>query len=195
VARPAPFPHFEDPEVVAAGDRSWGGMLFFGIVSVVLGVLVGVRPRATIDGVAIILGMFLVANGLFRMVVVLADGGGPSVERVLVAAVALLSVVIGILFLRETHESVATLAFLIGLFWFVGGIIEMVSASTRTATPGRRFRMVMGGLGLVAGLVTLIVPSITLVTLVAISGVWLAAHGVLQITTALALRKLTASSG
>jgi uncharacterized membrane protein HdeD (DUF308 family) len=194
VATPASYP-FEDPDVVAAGDRSWGGVLFFGIASVVLGVLVGLRPRATIDGVAIILGVFLVAHGIFRMMAVVADGSGSGVVRALVALLALLSVVVGILFLRDTHQSVATLAFLIGLFWIVGGIIEMVSASTRPATPGRWFRMAMGGLGLVAGLVTLIVPSITLVTLAAISGVWLAAHGVLQISTALALRKLTASGG
>jgi uncharacterized membrane protein HdeD (DUF308 family) len=184
---------FTDPELVAARDRSWGGVLLFGVASVVLGALIGLRPRATIDGVAIILGLFLVANGLFRVVTAVADSDGSTTARGLTALVGLLSTVIGVLFLRETNRSVATLAFLIGLFWLVGGVIEVISAAARLGTPGNRFRLVMGVIGTAAGVVTLVMPSITLVTLAAIVGVWLIAYGLLQVATALVLRKLTSS--
>jgi uncharacterized membrane protein HdeD (DUF308 family) len=183
---------FNDPEVLAAGDRSWGGVFFFGTVSVLVGVLIGLRPRATIDGIAIILGVFLVANGLFRMISAVADGNGSATSRLLIALIGLLSTVIGALFLRDTNRSVTTLAFLMGLFWVVGGAIEVISAIAHTGAPGIRFRLVMGAIGMAAGVVTLVVPSITLVTLAAIVGAWLVIYGILQIATALVLRRLTA---
>ena len=184
---------YTDDDLLGPGDRSWGWALVFGMVSLVLGVVMGLRPRATIDGIAIVLGVFLLANGLFRIVTAASDSGGPGAVRALIALVGLASVAVGILFVRDTNQSVATLAIVIGLFWIVGGIIEAVSAYVHPGTPGSRFRIVMGVFGLVAGLVTVIVPSITLVTLAAIMGVWLAVCGVLQIATALMLRKLTSS--
>ncbi len=178
--------------------QSWGWVLFFGIASVILGALVVVRPAATIYGFAILIGIWLFVSGLFRIVMAIADGGDRAtesgVERVLMAVLGLLSVIIGLFFLRHTYDTVASLTFLIGLFWVVGGIIEFVTAYSHRELPGRGFRMVMGVLGLIAGVVTLVVPHITLLTLVLIMGIWLMVYGVLQIVTALMIRSLFAET-
>jgi uncharacterized membrane protein HdeD (DUF308 family) len=173
--------------------RSWEWVLVFGIASLVLGVLVAVDPRATISGLAILLGIWLFLSGLFRIVAAITDNKDSGSTRVLIALRGFLSVVVGALFLHHTNETVATLAFLIALIWIVGGIIEAFSAYTHRDTPGRRFRILVGLLGFVAGLVTLVVPSITLDTLAAIMGIWLAIYGGLQIATAIVLRKLTSA--
>ena len=187
-----------DPMRAGGGDdflgavgRSWEWVLVFGIASLVLGVLVAVRPQATISGFAILLGTWLFVSGLFRMVASIAESKDHDPTRALIALLGLLSVVVGLLFLRQTNETVATLAFLIGLFWIVGGIIEAFSAYSHRDTAGRGFRIFIGLLGFVAGVVTVVVPSITLDTLAAIMGIWLAIYGVLQIATAIVLRRLT----
>jgi uncharacterized membrane protein HdeD (DUF308 family) len=181
----------QNDDILRLIGRSWGWVLAFGVATLVLGILVIVQPTATIYGFAILLGIWLFVSGLFRIVMAIADdhdtGGG---TRVLMAILGLLSVLVGIFFLRHTYDTVSSLTFLLGLFWIIGGIIEFFSAYSRHGTPGRGFRIGMGLLAIAAGIVTLVVPSITLHVLVYIMGFWLLIYGVLQIVTSLTIRKL-----
>jgi len=183
-----------DDDVIVAVGRSWGWVLFFGIATLVLGVLVVLQPKATIYGFALLIGIWLFVSGLFRIVMAIADNEDSGGVRVLVAILGLLSVIIGIFFLRHTYETVATLTFLLGLFWIIGGIIEFFSAYSRKGLPGRSFRIVMGLLAVAAGIVTLVWPSITLHVLVYVMGIWLIIYGILQIVTSLTIRKLFATA-
>ena len=115
------------------------------------------------------------------------DTGG---ARWLMAVLGLLSVIIGILFLRHTEETVTTLAFLIGLFWVVGGIIEFFTAYSDQGSAARGFRIGMGVLAFAAGVVTLVWPHLTLGVLAVIMGIWLILYGVLEIALSLQLRHL-----
>jgi uncharacterized membrane protein HdeD (DUF308 family) len=184
----------ENDDLLSLIGRSWGWVLAFGIATLILGVLVILQPRATIYGFAILLGVWLFVSGLFRIVMAIADDHDTGGTRALLAILGLLSVIIGVFFLRHTYDTVATLTFLLGLFWIVGGLIEFFAAYGRHGLPGRGFRIVMGLLGVVAGIVTLVVPSITLHVLVYIMGIWLMIYGLLQIVTSLTIRKLFATA-
>jgi uncharacterized membrane protein HdeD (DUF308 family) len=85
---------------------------------------------------------------------------------------------------------VTTLAFLIGLFWVVGGIIEFFTAYGDYGAPARVWRIAMGVLAFAAGIVTLVVPHLTLNVLAVIMGIWLIIYGVLEIALSLQLRHL-----
>jgi uncharacterized membrane protein HdeD (DUF308 family) len=170
--------------------KSWGWVLFFGIVTLILGVLVVIKPRDTIYAFAILLGIWLFVAGLFRIVMAIADHEDTNGTRWLMAVLGLLSVIIGILFLRHTDETVTTLAFLIGLFWVVGGIIEFFNAYSDHGSPARGFRIVMGILAFAAGIVTLVWPHLTLNVLAVIMGIWLILYGVLEIALSLQVRHL-----
>jgi uncharacterized membrane protein HdeD (DUF308 family) len=180
----------EERDILRIVGKSWGWVLFFGIVTLVLGVLVVLRPRDTIYAFAILLGIWLFVAGLFRMVVAIADRDDTGGSRWLMAVLGLLSVIIGILFLRHTEETVTTLAFLIGLFWVVGGIIEFFTAYSDHGSPARGFRVGMGVLAFAAGVVTLVWPHLTLGVLAVIMGIWLILYGVLEIALSLQLRHL-----
>jgi len=184
----------DNDDVIALIGRSWGWVLFFGIATLVLGILVVLQPKATIYGFALLIGIWLFVSGLFRIVMAIADDEDSGGVRVLIAILGLLSVIIGVFFLRHTYETVATLTFLLGLFWIVGGIIEFFAAYSRKGLPGRGFRITMGLLAVVAGIVTLAVPSITLHVLVYLMGIWLMLYGVLQIITSLTIRRLFATA-
>jgi uncharacterized membrane protein HdeD (DUF308 family) len=180
----------EERDILRIVGKSWGWVLFFGIVTLILGVLVVLKPKDTIYAFAILLGIWLFVAGLFRMVLAVADHDDTSGTRWLTAILGLLSVIIGILFLRHTEETVTTLAFLIGLFWVVGGIIEFFTAYSDHGSPARGFRIGMGVLAFAAGVVTLVWPHVTLGVLAVVMGIWLILYGVLEIALSLQLRHL-----
>ena len=180
----------EERDILRMVGKSWGWVLFFGIVTLILGVLVVIKPRDTIYAFAILLGIWLFVAGLFRIVVAIADHEDTGGARWLMAVLGLLSVIIGILFLRHTDETVTTLAFLIGLFWVVGGIIEFFNAYSEHGTPARGFRIGMGVLAFAAGIVTLVWPHLTLNVLAVIMGIWLIIYGILEIALSFQLRHL-----
>jgi uncharacterized membrane protein HdeD (DUF308 family) len=159
-------------------------------VTLALGIVVVIRPRDTIYAFAVLLGIWLFVAGLFRIVAAIADHEDTGGTRVLMAVLGLLSVLVGILFLRHTEETVTTLAFLIGLFWVIGGLIEFFTAYSEHGSPARGFRIGMGILAVAAGVVTLVVPHLTVNVLAVIMGVWLILYGILEIALSLQLRHL-----
>jgi uncharacterized membrane protein HdeD (DUF308 family) len=179
-----------DRDVLRIIGKSWGWVLSFGIVTLILGVVVVIRPKDTIYAFAILLGIWLFVAGLFRIVMAIAESDDTAGSRWFLAVLGLLSVIVGILFLRHTEETVTTLAFLIGLFWVVGGIIEFFTAYSDYGSPARGWRIAMGVLAFAAGIVTLVVPHLTLNVLAVIMGIWLIIYGVLEIALSLQLRHL-----
>jgi uncharacterized membrane protein HdeD (DUF308 family) len=100
------------------------------------------------------------------------------------------SVVIGILVLHHTDETITTLAFLIGLFWVIGGIIEFFTAYSDRGAPARGWRIVMGVLAFAAGIVTLVWPHLTVNALAVLIGIWLIIYGILELVLSVQLRRL-----
>jgi len=180
----------QERDILRIVGKSWGWVLFFGIVTLILGVLVTIKPRDTIYAFAILLGIWLFVAGLFRIVVAIAENDDTGGTRLFMAFLGLLSVIVGILFLRHTDETVTTLAFLIGLFWVIGGIIEFFSAYTDPGSEARGWRIGMGVLAFAAGIVTLVWPHVTLGVLAVIMGIWLIIYGVLEVALSLQLRHL-----
>ncbi len=180
----------EERDILRIIGKSWGWVLFFGIVTLILGVLVTIKPRDTVYAFAILLGIWLFVAGLFRIVMAIADHEDSGGTRWLMAFLGLLSVIVGILFLRHTDETVTTLAFLIGLFWVIGGIIEFFTAYSDHGSEARGWRIAMGVLAFAAGIVTLVWPHLTLAALAVIMGIWLIIYGVLEIALSLQLRHL-----
>ena len=183
----------QERDILRVIGKSWGWVLFFGIVTLGLGVVVVVRPRDTIYAFAIVLGIWLFVAGLFRIVVAIADREDTAGTRWLMALLGLVSVLVGILFLRRTDETVTTLAFLIGLFWVIGGIIEFFTAYSEVGSPVRLWRIAMGVLAFAAGVVTLVWPNLTLTALAVIMGIWLIIYGLLEVTLSFQLRRLSAA--
>ena len=152
------------------------------------------KPKDTIYAFAILLGIWLFVAGLFRIVVAIADHEDTGGTRWLMAFLGLLSVIVGILFLRHTDETVTTLAFLIGLFWVIGGLIEFFTAYSDHGSPARGWRIGMGVLAFAAGIVTLVYPNLTLTVLAVIMGIWLIIYGLLEIVLSLQLRRLASAA-
>jgi uncharacterized membrane protein HdeD (DUF308 family) len=182
-------------EVLAGIGRAWGWVLFFGIVTVGLGIVVLIWPDKTIVVVAVLFGIQLVIAGIFRFVSALAIDDASGGTRALLALLGVLAFIVGIYALRHVNVTIAALALLLGIFWIVNGLIELFTAIGHREMPGRGWTIILALLSIVAGIVVLAYPDISLVALAIVLGIWLVALGVIEIALAFKLRALGGPPG
>ncbi|MGI5328511.1 HdeD family acid-resistance protein [Actinomadura nitritigenes] len=168
-------------------DGHWALPVLAGVLSFVLGLAIVCWPQATIGVIAVLIGLQFVFGGIVRLVqAIFADGDGGS--RVLFAVLGALSLVVGVLALRDVHRTVAVLALIVGIAWLAGGVIEFVIVLSDKARPGRRATLVVSALSVLAGIVLLAFPDITLTALTWGFGLWLITWGILTVLLALWIR-------
>jgi uncharacterized membrane protein HdeD (DUF308 family) len=190
-AHAGPNPVSPAATAVAAVGRHWGLVVALGILSVVAGLAMLVWPQETVLVIAVIIGIQLIVNGLVRLVQSFAVDDASGGERVLLALLGIFSILVGVLCLRNILQTVAALAILVGVFWLVAGIIDVIGGLSPGQVRGRGWRLLTGALGVIAGIAVLAYPGISLAALVALFGIWLLLYGALAIGTGFALHRET----
>jgi uncharacterized membrane protein HdeD (DUF308 family) len=171
--------------------RSWGWFAFFGVLSIVVGILVLVWPGHTLTALAVLFGLMLVVSGLFRLVAAIAVTDATGGSRALLAILGLLGLVIGLWALRHIDMAISLLALFLGIYWIIDGVVETFTAIALPDLPGRGWVLVTGLIAILAGVVLLVWPKPTLVVLAVILGIFLIFFGALQLLIALGLRQAT----
>jgi uncharacterized membrane protein HdeD (DUF308 family) len=177
-------------DVLAGIGRHWGWVLTFGIVTLLAGLLTLAWPGRTIVVIAVLFGIQLVVAGIFRFIAAFASDDETGATRVLLALLGVLSFIVGLYALRHVLVTIVTLALLLGIFWIVNGAVEVFTALTHRRMAGRGWTVFMGLLSVVAGVVVLIYPGISLTTLAVVLGFWLLVFGIMEIVLAFRLRSL-----
>jgi uncharacterized membrane protein HdeD (DUF308 family) len=176
-------------DAIARVGRHWGWVMAFGVLTLLAGVAVVVWPGPTILVLALLFGVQLIVSGIFRFVTALASDDLTGGTRVLLALLGVLSFIVGLYALRHVLLTIVVLALLLGIFWIVNGAIEIFTALAHRGMYGRGWAVFTGILSIVAGLIALVVPGITLLWLAIVLGVWLVVFGIIEITAALRLRR------
>ena len=178
-----------DPADVLAGiGRHWGWILAFGIITALAGILALIWPGRTVVVIAVLFGLQLIWAGAFRFVAAFAVEGADTTYRVLSALLGVLSLVFGLYALRHVLVTVAALALLLGIFWIVNGFVEIFSALSNRHSEGRNWAIFTGLLGVLAGIVVLVYPGISLTVLAVVLGIWLLVYGGMIVFSAFQLR-------
>lgn len=100
------------------------------------------------------------------------------------------SIVFGVLAFAWPGLTLVTLVLFYGAFALVDGVIALVAAFRGSAKPVPTWWLVVVGLlGIAAGIVTFLMPGITAVLLVLFIGAWALVHGIFEIIGAIQLRK------
>lgn len=180
-------------EVIGRIGKHWGWMLAFGILTIAAGICALVWPGITLLAAAIVFGAQLVVAGIYRLVAAFAaeESGG---TRVLLALLGVLSLIIGLYAVRHVLLTIVALALLLGIFWVAQGVVEIFTALSTREVAGRGWRVAMGIVSIVAGVLLLAIPGLSLVVMVFLIGAWLIFFGVLQTALALRLRSATHSA-
>ena len=77
---------------------------------------------------------------------------------------------------------------LLGIYWIVDGFTAVFAAADHPGLPGRGWNVLAGLLSVIAGLLLLAWPSLSLLTLSLLAGLWLVMLGAVQLSLARQLR-------
>jgi uncharacterized membrane protein HdeD (DUF308 family) len=157
-------------------------------VTFVFGLVVLAWPKATLNVVAVLLGVQLVVFGLVRLLAGLTAGSESGGMRVAYVILGVLGFAAGLYCIRHLSVTVALLAFIVGLFWAVHGAVDLIVAVAGPA-PGRWITATAGLISLAAGLFVMFKPTISLTVLLAVLGAWLALYGIILAIMAVRARK------
>jgi uncharacterized membrane protein HdeD (DUF308 family) len=171
-------------------SEHWGWLLVLGVITALAGIGVLAWPGPTLLVVAVLFGFQLIVMGIFRFVSAFAPDEGSGGNRVLLALLGVLSLFIGLYAVRHVLISLLALALLLGIYWIVSGSMELYMALSHRGLRNRGWTGVMGVLGVLAGLIVLVYPAISLLTLTVVLGIWLIVRGVMEVTLAFKVRSL-----
>jgi uncharacterized membrane protein HdeD (DUF308 family) len=173
----------------AIAKMTWTAALAAAIGMLAAGVLLLVWPKATLTVVAVLIGAALLVAGVFRLVdgiMARGQGGGMRAADVVIG---LLAIVAGLYCLKHHALTILVVALVVGVFWIIHGVGDLITAATQGPVPGRGLRVVTGVFSLAAGLVILFWPGISLILLLTVLGAWLLFYGVALAALALRLRR------
>jgi uncharacterized membrane protein HdeD (DUF308 family) len=181
-------------DMLAQLGRHWGWVLSFGIITVLAAIFVLAWPAATLLVIAVLFGVQLIVAGIFRFVAAFATDDASGGTRVLYALLGVLSIIIGLWAVRHVLLTLLALVVLLGIFWVVNGTIELFTALSHRGMSQRGWSAAMGVLSILAGIVVLIYPGVSLLTLSIVLGIWLLIYGFMEITAAFRIRRLAHSA-
>ena len=122
--------------------RNTGLFLVQAVLMIVAGLVALVYPLVTTLAVTLFLGWMLVFSGIVQAITLIANARLPHFWLQLVSAV--LSVVVGLLFIRNPGVAVTTLALLLVIYFFVEGIAKVVLAISVRPMPNWGWILVSG---------------------------------------------------
>jgi uncharacterized membrane protein HdeD (DUF308 family) len=176
--------------MIARLGRHWGWLLAYGILTLLAGVFVIAWPGATLLVVAVLFGVQLIVSGIFRFGASLASDDLTGGTRVMLALLGVLSVIIGLWAVRHVLLTLLALTVFLGIFWVVNGVIDIFSALAHRGMPARGWTALTGLLSVLAGIIVLGYPGLSLVGLAVVLGIWLIVFGIMEVTGAFRLRTL-----
>jgi len=165
--------------------RSWGWVLFFGLLTLVIGILVMVWPEATLRVLTVLFGLELILVGIFRLIRVFSSG---EQHRVWSALIGILAIFLGVVVLRNIWDTVAVLAVVLGAYWIIAGILDFVMAVGDSTFPSRGFTIFMGIIQVIAGIVVVAWPTESVTVLTWLIGIWFVVLGILGVVMAFLVR-------
>lgn len=112
----------------------------------------------------------------------------------LLALRGLVAVLFGVLAFVWPGATLITLVWLFGAFALVNGLLSLILAAKAPKGYPRIGSLILGGLlGILAGLLTFVMPGITALGLLMLIAAWAIVTGIMEVVAAIRLRKIVAN--
>ena len=170
--------------------HAWWLAVSLGVVSVAAGTIVLARPGHSLSVLALVIGIYILFDGVVELYIALARRGE---DRHMAALIAVLNVIIGILLIRHPFSGVQAIDLSIGIWLIAVGAIRVTIAFY--ATGDRLARLILAGIEISAGIVIVSIPNIDYATLTLLVGVSFVANGIAIIAGGLLLRTFSNGAG
>ena len=181
----------ETPDnLMTAIGRNWWVLLFAGILSLAVGIVALVWPGKTVIVVAIVFAIWLIVSGIFSIVRGFAHGltGG---MRALFIITGILSLVSDIFAIRGEFQELYILSLFIGIGFLFRGFASLFLGFE--SKDGRGWNIFFGIIMIIGGVVVLVWPGISLITLTWVVGIWLIIIGIYEIVAAFGVKRMASA--
>jgi uncharacterized membrane protein HdeD (DUF308 family) len=98
------------------GDRALSAIV--GLIAIIGGILLIRHPTTAVSAIGLIIGIWLVAAGVLRLLRAFTFGG----HVILRVLIALLEIVVGVIVVSDPHIGYTTLAILLGIWLIINGL-------------------------------------------------------------------------
>lgn len=172
--------------------KHWWLFLIRGLLGLALGVFALVYPGATLAAVVFVIGAYLIIDGIIAVAKSIQVLRSDKQWWVLLLE-GILGIVVGVAIFVYPGISVLTLAYLVGYWAILSGILAIAAAlRLRAHVSGEWLYILFGIVSLVFGLVVLFSPGTGLVYIVLMTSIYGFVIGVTMIALAFRARSLPA---
>ena len=178
-----------DDNMLAAVGRIWWLLLFGGLISLLVGIIIVFNREWSVQLLAILFAIYLIISGLFEIVRSFASGltGG---TRALLLITGVLSVILGVFAIRYSGENaVDLLGIFVGIAFLFRGFASLFTGFD--SKEGRGWNIFFGIIMLVGGVVIMVQPAASLEAIAWIVGIWLVLIGIYEIIASFVVRSRT----
>ena len=176
----------EQQALLARIGRAWWVVLVLGVISLLVGILMLVRPFTAVNIAAIIFGIWLLVSGVFQLFQAF-DSRLETISRVLNAITGVIGIVLGIICLESVEGRIQLLILFLAIRWIMRGIVQIAVGASNS---GGGLYIFLGILGIIAGVVVLVWPIGSLTVLTVVAGIWLVVLGLFEIIASFRVRSL-----
>lgn len=151
------------------------------VLAIVLGGLILASPQATLTVAAVMFGLYFLIIGIVRLVRGLLSKGTSGGIRVLNLLMGVLLLIAGVFAIKNPLNSIVALGILVGIAWIIEGVVALVETAPDSS---RWFGTLFGAISVVAGIVVLTMPALTIAILTVVGGAFLVVAGIVQLVQA-----------
>jgi len=169
----------------------WRASFLIGLVTVVLGLIVAFRPTESLTVVMVLFGLLLIFSGAYQVTRAF-DGtvfDGTGRERVWRGIAAAAFIVSGLVMIRHIQFSLAVIGLVIAVTWVLQGVALLAVSLVTGPRAHAGWTAFFGVLSLIAGIVVMTAPAVSVATLTSLVGAWFVVMGLLEMLGALLVRR------
>ncbi|MGD9627618.1 MAG: HdeD family acid-resistance protein [Pyrinomonadaceae bacterium] len=163
--------------------KSWWILLLRGMAAVAFGVLALVLPAPTILAMTLILGLWIMADGIFEI------GYAFSSHRWWKILLGLLGLAVGIYAVMDPQLGTYLLILSIAVWAMVHGVVDIVEAIKLRKRLANEWVPILGGLvSILLGVTLVLFPEASVLVIIGLLGVYAVFYGGLTIVDAIRMR-------
>lgn len=165
-------------ELSPVAKQLWGLGIAFGVVSILFGIVALFWPGLTVALLIVLFGVFVLVWGVVGLISSLAS---MSTDKFwwLELIFSLLAVGLAVYLLRNPVDAAAIFVFFFGITFLVRGVIDIIEGLFDGKRKGNKrvLSIVLGAIGILAGIITLAQPVTAGVAIVWIIGLYAVLYG------------------
>ncbi len=177
---------------MAALGRNWWLLLFFGVISIIVGIFCVMQPVDAVETLAWLFAIWLIVTGIFEIIRSFSSGLGGGMRALLIITGAL-SLILGFVALRSFWDDDVVLAgwilaIFIGISFLFRGFSVLFMGIEGKGQPGRGWNIFAGIVIIIGGMIILTAPA-SIIALAWVVGIWLIVMGIFEIISSFMVRK------